>query len=355
MTRLRALRLIFVSDRDDPHRKRFSTLFSSLTEEYFEVIYSSEFNKFVSSHPDFECQDWQSLRQKIEEEPSLVVSGPLDTVSVNLAGGKYRHVGISWATDVMVFASESFESLMKLGSSVRQLDLILTDNFATENCLVAMGVQTESILRGPWGPDESSDEHPTCEVINFGFPADRELLLAVRSVEPHYEPETVIKAFAEVARLRRKAHLVLIRRGTAIKSVQNLIDSLGITEKVTWVGDLKPSEFGQLIGAMSVVISSAQTDGTSVSVMEAMARGVPVVSTLTNGSAEWLVDGVTGWTYPPGLVRYLAEKLSCVLDMPANRRAAVVSNAQRLVRVRAGWNRTSGEVASAISSLMIGQ
>lgn len=295
---------------------------------------------------------WSSLRSKFEATPSVVVSGPLDLVSKHLAGGNYRHVGISWATDVMVSASESLESMRQLSKTTRQLDYVLTDNYATENALISLGVRPESVLRFPWGPDELGMGDTPPNLHDFGLPQGKTLILSLRSVESHYEPEIVLRAFATIVSKVPEAHLVLIRRGLEVRSAEKIINSLELGKNVTWVENLEPEQFKSLIALSHVVISSAKTDGTSVSVLEAMARSVPVIATLTNGSAEWLIDGVTGWTYAPGHENELATKLLDVLTMDIRHKQAIVENARNLVAQRAGWAQTCNELSDTLSRLM---
>ena len=348
------MRLVFVYGRKDEHVRRFSKLLRSLTDKYFEVSYSQELEQFISSSPELECDAWHSLRSKIEEKRSVVVSGPLDSVSANLAGGNYRHVGISWATDVMVSASRSLDSMVQLSKTARQLDYVLTDNYATENVLISLGVQPESVLRFPWGPGQVSSGEPSLGRHYFGLPQGKTLILSLRSIESHYEPETVLRSFATVVSKVPEAHLVLIRRGPGIPFAEELINSLQIGESVTWVENLEPGQFNALIELCHVVVSSSKTDGTSVSMLEAMARSVPVIATLTNGSSEWLIDGVTGWTYSPGHENELATKLLDVHIMDSGHKQAVVENARNLVSKRAGWSRTSSALSATISQLLEG-
>ena len=346
------MRLVFVYGRKDAHVRRFSELFSTLTDEYFEVSYSQDLGQFMFSSPDLECVSWSTLRSQIEAKPSVVVSGPLDSVSKHLAGGDYRHVGISWATDVMVSGSASLETMEQLSRTVCQLDYVVTDNYATENVLISLGAEPQSVLRFPWGPGELTLGTPAHDLDDFGLPQGKTLILSVRSIDSHYEPETVLRAFAMVFSKEPKAHLILIRRGQGVAFAEELIDSLGLGESVTWVENLEPEQFNCLIALSHVVVSSAKTDGTSVSVLEAMARSVPVIATLTNGSSEWLIDGVTGWTYAPGHENELAAKLFHVLTMEIGHREAIVENARNLVSKRAGWSRTSSAVSDALSELL---
>jgi glycosyltransferase involved in cell wall biosynthesis len=99
------------------------------------------------------------------------------------------------------------------------------------------------------------------------------------------------------------------------------------------------------------VVVTTLSDGTSVTVMDAMHHGVPVVTSLTNGSAEWILDGVTGWTFPVGNADALGVALECVASMSAADRAQITGNARRLVEQRAGWKQSAATLGSEIKKL----
>ncbi|MDA8863212.1 hypothetical protein N9H87_03200, partial [Pontimonas sp.] len=148
--------LFFVTDRADAHVARFDALFHTLTSDYemVRVTYSGE-GVPGSSVGGVLCESWDALRGALAAEGSVVASGPLDTVSAHLVGEGFTHIGISFATDVMVSAAQDTGGLTRLRNVVESLDAVVTDNYATENALAAAGANPESILRIPWGPDSS--------------------------------------------------------------------------------------------------------------------------------------------------------------------------------------------------------
>ncbi|MEL0274268.1 MAG: hypothetical protein VW960_06950, partial [Pontimonas sp.] len=133
------------------------------------------------------CKSWDELVNALSAPRSVVVSGPLDTVSGHLKQGDFRHIAISFATDVMVSATQSAEQLSRLRNLVPSLDTVVTDNYATENALVALGAQQENILRIPWGPD-TLRSGKTFARADCGCPEDTRVVLYPRSLEPHYDP-----------------------------------------------------------------------------------------------------------------------------------------------------------------------
>jgi len=350
-------RLVFVTDRADAHVARFDRLFRTLSSSYELLTFVPQpSGKLVSESTGHTFESWSALSAYLESAADVVVSGPLDTVSAALTGGKFRHVGISWATDLMVTAAESPAHLEEISKTVRSLRLVVTDNYAIENALVAMGVKEETIVRIPWGAEAREGTFSAQELAGvrsrFRIPATRRIVLYPRSLEPHYDPEMFIQAFSIVAQRHSDALAILVESGSLVPRVKDMIRAEGLDGQVQFVPLQKPHEFVDLLHLADVVVVTPRTDGTSVTVMEAMQAGIPVVSSLTSGSAEWVIHGITGWTFPVGDVAGLAAALEQCLNCSSEEREPVLSNARHLVTTRAGWPRSAAILTDALGALL---
>lgn len=352
-----SLRLVFVTDRADAHVARFDLLFRSLSSSYELLTFLPQpSGKLVSQRTGQAFESWSALVAYLESTADVVISGPLDTVSAPLTGGNFRHVGISWATDLMVTAGQSPEKLEELSKTVRSLRLVVTDNYAIENALVGMGVPEETIVRIPWGAESregaSSAQDMVAARSRFGIPDNRRVVLYPRSLEPHYDPEVFLHAFADIAQRNTDAIAILVESGSLVPRVKDLIRAEGLEDHVQFVPLQTPPEFGDLLRLADVLVVTPRTDGTSVTVMEAMQEGIPVVSSLTSGSAEWVIHGITGWTFPVGDVAGLAAALEQCLNCPSEEREPVLANAKHLVSTRAGWPRSAAILTDALGALL---
>ncbi len=75
-----------------------------------------------------------------------------------------------------------------------------------------------------------------------------------------------------------------------------------------------------LLGQLDLVIHAAEREACSLALLEALARGVPVVASDAGGNREIIEDGVSGWLVPPGRPDLLAERAAAVLGDPQARR-----------------------------------
>jgi glycosyltransferase involved in cell wall biosynthesis len=345
--------LFLVTDRADAHVARFDALFATLSRDYELVrVTSGEGGGLDASIAGATCDSWDAICGALASEGSVVVSGPLDTVSVNLAGGTFAHVGISFATDVMVTAAQSPTELSRLRTLVESIDALVTDNYATENALISMGATAERIVRIPWGPDKAADRPLTR--VECGWPEDRRIVLYPRSLEPHYDPDVFVDALALVAKRVPEVLGVCVEVGSLVEDTKRRIAAAGLDAHVRFEPLREPEVFRAMMPSADVVVVTPRTDGTSVTVMDAMAQGVPVVSSVTAGSAEWVMEGITGWTFPVGGASALADALERVLLADESHRAVITSQAKNLVSQRAGWDSSSQRLGEVIHRFVAG-
>ena len=87
----------------------------------------------------------------------------------------------------------------------------------------------------------------------------------------------------------------------------------------------------RLIAASDIVVCSSHFESFGMAPVEAMASGVPVVSTNVGGTAETIVDGETGYLVPPGRPDLIAERVLSLLDDEALRERMGRAGRQRVL------------------------
>ena len=351
-----AKRWVFVTDRADAHGARFDRLFAGLSDSYELLSLALDDAGEISVRDSGKTfSGWSAVRDYLKSA-DVVISGPLDSVSIPLSGGDYSHVGISWATDVMVSAAGSSVVRASLSEALEGMHAVVTDNYATENALIALGMRESAIIRVPWGPENHRPDIPPKSAASVreqvGVGQDQTLLLYPRSLEPHYDPMVFVAALAEIVSSRPQVVAVLVESGSRAPEAKEAITHRGIDDFVRWVPLQSPDAFSSLLQAADAVVVTPKTDGTSVTVMEAMSQGTPVVCSLTPGSAEWISEGITGWSFAVGDSAGLVMALEKFLSSPPEEVLAITSRAKRLVELRAGWVRSSQILADALGPLL---
>jgi len=141
-------------------------------------------------------------------------------------------------------------------------------------------------------------------------------LLVARNLEPIYDIATALRAFAQV--LARYPHATMTVAGTGPQEAElkALSTSLGIARHVCFSGRLERNAMAELLRASSVALNPSLADNMPNSVLEALASGVPVVSTDVGGVPYLVQDGSTALLVPAGDADAMAQAAIRVLEAP---------------------------------------
>ena len=114
-------------------------------------------------------------------------------------------------------------------------------------------------------------------------------------------------------------------------NVESLIAELGLSERVRLLGRLKDSD--ALIASLDILVSASRSEAFGMTMVEAMACGVPVVATATEGTKEIVNDGTTGLIVPIGDVSALSAAIVSLLE-DEDRRLALGAHSRDWARAR---------------------
>ena len=249
-----------------------------------------------------------------------VVAGPMHTVARHLLPCALPVIGLSWGYD------------LQQGNDVAwlaELSGLIVDTEHTREIAIAAGIDQEHTVVIPWGVDiERIDQIPPAHVSDLA--AGERMVLSARAHEPIYRVEEIIRAFAR-ARLSR-TRLVIAHSGTLTNRLRSVALDLGVN--AVFVGSLSEDELIALIKRADVYVSASEIDGTSVTLLQALACGTRVVVSDTPGNLEWVSAGRTGWVFPTGDEPALASSIAAALN---DETPDIVDRARREVQERANW------------------
>jgi glycosyltransferase involved in cell wall biosynthesis len=132
-----------------------------------------------------------------------------------------------------------------------------------------------------------------------GWQNQGHLLSVCRLNDPRKGLDRMIHAYALVVEADVSAPpLVLAGRGAPPETLIDLVGRLGLSSRVTVCSNISHDDLPKLYRDASVFLQTSYEEGLGMSILEAMASGLPVVSTETAGTKETVVNGVTGWLVP---------------------------------------------------------
>jgi glycosyltransferase involved in cell wall biosynthesis len=150
-------------------------------------------------------------------------------------------------------------------------------------------------------------------------------------------PIVLIRAFARVVERLPAARLVIAGDGDERAGVEREIARLGLGENVELLGAVSRAEVARRLGEVTLFCLPSIYEGLPLAILEAMAAGVPVVTTAVSGHPDAIVDGESGWLVPAEDSAALASALIHALTDPAEaRRRAAAARARFAERFEIG-------------------
>jgi glycosyltransferase involved in cell wall biosynthesis len=152
-----------------------------------------------------------------------------------------------------------------------------------------------------------------------GFSDNDILFVCVARFAAQKNHALLVSAFAKGPAADPKAHLVLAGQGVLRAQLQEQVNELGLTNRVHFLG--LRTDIPDVLGAADIFALSSDYEGNPLSVIEAMAAGLPIVSTAVGGVPELLQNGKEGFIVQPGRADELSEAMMTLLRNRGLRRA----------------------------------
>lgn len=158
------------------------------------------------------------------------------------------------------------------------------------------------------GPEPTPADRTAARQL-LGIDTDRPVVIQVARMHPVKDHATALRAWADVHASLPEALLVLVGDGGDRSKIEKLASELNIADVVQFTGAV--SNARQLIPAADLCMLTSLSEGISVTLLEAMAAGKPVVATEVGGNPEVVGHDKTGILVPRGA----AKRLALILEM----------------------------------------
>lgn len=141
-------------------------------------------------------------------------------------------------------------------------------------------------------------------------------LLNVARLAPVKGQDMLLRACSHLTRGGVALECRLVGEGPERHRLEHLIKTLGLEGRVSLLGAQSQAEVARLYDWAQVVVLSSRSEGTPMTVIEAMAKARPVVAPQITALPEMVLDGVTGWLCRPGDALDLAAKIETFSAKP---------------------------------------
>jgi glycosyltransferase involved in cell wall biosynthesis len=163
-----------------------------------------------------------------------------------------------------------------------------------------------------------------------GFKSDDVLFVCVGRLSAQKNHALLVEAFSRCAATDAKAHLLLVGSGSLQEQVAESVKRRGLQDRVHFLG--LRNDIPDILGASDIFALASDYEGNPLSVLEAMAAGLPIISTAAGGVPELFTHGEHGLMVKPGDVEGFSIAMMLLMDDPGLRERMGVSAAIRAVK-----------------------
>jgi len=216
---------------------------------------------------------------------------------------------------------------------IRLADRVVVPSDYLVSVFANFGIKAERVLN-------------TVDLARFRFRERNELspvLLSNRNLERHYNVECTLRAFAIIQQRIPDARLIVAGDGSERNRIRALAVSLGL-KNVEFLGAVAPEHMPALYDRAGVFVNASDIDHQPLSIIEAFASGLPVVTTNAGGIPDMVTDRETGLMVdrndPEAIAEQVIQLLSDnVLALRLASRAGEASHKYTWAAVRRDWLR----------------
>lgn len=164
----------------------------------------------------------------------------------------------------------------------------------------------------------------------LGIPFDAPLVVSVCVLRPEKALDLLLEAFPAIVASQPAAHLLIVGDGPMMQPLTEMARTAGLAGQVHFAGYRK--DIADILRAADIFVLPTRFDAQPTVIMEAMASGLPVVSTTFSGIPDMVEHGVQGTLVEPGDVPALAGALIDLIGNPAKAKAFGEAGHKRAVR-----------------------
>lgn len=307
-------------------------------------ISASNHEFFASALHKFE----QSIR------PDVIQIGPLVPTAAALSENlKTPVLGVSWSHDLLHDLDLSNWAAETAKTAIRRADHLLVDCQTVANRAISLGATIEKVSVVPWGVDLEAFKFRTDVGVQVNESDSKKFrVISIRALEPLYQVSDLVESvkILESRSSIPNLKVSVFNKGSDESNLRALVKKFDLDQYFEFSGYLPESELPTVLTKFDVYVSTSPVDGSSISMLQAMAIGIPCVVPDIRSNQEWIQDGVTGFVFEAGNSADLAKVLEKVSQQPAVV-MSVVENARDVVEKDADWKIGSQKLLRVLDGL----
>jgi L-malate glycosyltransferase len=297
------------------------------------------------------------LRRVIKKiRPDLIHAGPIQNCTFLAALSGFRPIlAMSWGYDLVMDADKSAWMRWVTRYTLKRSAFFTSDANVSRDKAVAYGMDPKKTVTFPWGTDieqfqpnrfvrSALSEMKGSNVKTF-------TLFCSRTWEAIYGVDVLAKAFVKVAGVDPDVNLILLGGGSQGQKIRLILTSGDVLDRVHFGGHVTQKDLPRWYHMADLYISPSHVDGSSVTLMEALASGLPSLVSDIPGNREWIQDGINGWLFRDGDVNDLTEKILSAIKIRESL-SKISEAARQTAEQKADWKKNFGKLLETYDQIL---
>jgi glycosyltransferase involved in cell wall biosynthesis len=237
-----------------------------------------------------------------EIDPDIVHSGYLQSYGFYSAFAGYHPIlSMPWGSDMLIDPKRSRVLREIARFALSQADMITCDcELVKKEILKLVNFPQEKIVVFPWGIDLSLFNPLVGDGRvrkKLGW-ENKFVVIHDRTFSEVYGVRYLIEAIPMVIKEAPNTRFLLCGRGPLENEIKEIVKNYDLSSYVHFAGNIENSELPKYLNSADVYVSCSLSDGSSVSLLEAMGCGLPVVVSDSPAMLEWVCEGKNGFVVP---------------------------------------------------------
>ena len=278
-----------------------------------------------------------------DSRPDIYFGGPLHLGSSYYQDfGGVPYVAVSYAYDVLWLAERDCAARKGVVEALAASCGMLADCEKVKEYVQDTYGYPHPILVRPWGLERPlpTDESP-CELPAKKRDSGMTVISARNFTAMHGVPD-VIRGFGVAVSRGANLRMVVAGDGDLRREITSLVDDLGLGDRVELIGTVTEQQLQQIFRSSDIYVSASAVDGTSISLLQAMSTGLPVVLSDVGGNTEWAARIEGSRLFKTGDTEHLASNL---LELAASS-APMVFDRSDILEKFCDWSRNADDVVN---------
>ena len=276
-------------------------------------------------------------------KPDIIHAGWIPSHGfLTAVSGFHPFLLMPWGSDILIKPKLSRISRIATKFTIKKANMLTCDaEFVKQEIIELSGYPAEKIIVSPQGIDLKKFNHEKTDGskirIKLGW-QDKKILIMTRNFEPIYGIKYFLRAIPDIIEEISDVRIILCGDGSLGTEIKGYVRKNELIKYVHFAGFIKNEDLPNYLAAADVYVSSSLSDGTSLSLLEAMACGLPVVVTDVPANMEWVEDGKNGFVVPRRNAEKLKEKIVYLLQDERILNQFSKRNIE-IARERANWDK----------------